>query len=200
MLKELFFYFAQSLFKIHSIRFSISNSILFKYDFFINFLLLFSTQLKPNRDTQKKPHSNFIKVLQQSHRTKCKQIEQDLTEHSSNNLITAYQNITENHQTLTTNLQNPKSNLSKLHSNFIKTQKKLIKISQQAAQQQEDGTEAWVCTVVTGLRVVAPTVDTSITLFAQTFCLNKPWPAIEIVRLAGIGDTMIVQLRCRSGH
>jgi hypothetical protein len=39
-LKSYFFYFAQSLFKTPSIRFSISNSILFKYYFFINFLLL----------------------------------------------------------------------------------------------------------------------------------------------------------------
>jgi hypothetical protein len=39
-LKSYFFYFAQSLFKTSSIRFSISNSISFKYYFFINFLLL----------------------------------------------------------------------------------------------------------------------------------------------------------------
>jgi H+/gluconate symporter-like permease len=64
-LKSYFFYFAQSLFKTTSIRFSISNSILFKYYFFINFLLLFSTQLKPNRDTQKKTHTNFINRAQQ---------------------------------------------------------------------------------------------------------------------------------------
>jgi hypothetical protein len=54
-LKSYFFYFAQSLFKTPSIRFSISNSILFKYYFFINFLLLFSTQLKPNKHPKKKP-------------------------------------------------------------------------------------------------------------------------------------------------
>ena len=40
VLKSYFFYFVQSLFKISFIRFSISNSILFKYYFFINFLLL----------------------------------------------------------------------------------------------------------------------------------------------------------------
>ncbi|GMY26236.1 hypothetical protein FCV25MIE_21478 [Fagus crenata] len=57
---------------------------------------------------------------------------------------------------------------------------------------------SWVRIVVTGLRVVAPTTDTSITLFAQTLCLNKPWPAIEIVHLAEIDDTVIVQLRCCS--
>jgi hypothetical protein len=53
-LNSYFFYFAQSRFKTYSIRFSISNFILFKYYFFINLLLLFSTQLKPNKDTQKK--------------------------------------------------------------------------------------------------------------------------------------------------
>ena len=54
-LKSYFFYFAQSLFKTPSIRFSISNSILFKYYFFINFLLLFSTQLKLNKYPKKNP-------------------------------------------------------------------------------------------------------------------------------------------------
>ena len=39
-LKSYFFYFVQSLFKTPSIRFFISNFILFKYYFFINFLLL----------------------------------------------------------------------------------------------------------------------------------------------------------------
>ena len=39
-LKSYFFYFTQSLFKTPFIRFSIFNSILFKYYFFINFLLL----------------------------------------------------------------------------------------------------------------------------------------------------------------
>ena len=63
-LKSYFFYFAQSLFKTSSIQFSISNSILFKYYFFINFLLLFSTQLKPSKHP-KKPHSNFINRAQQ---------------------------------------------------------------------------------------------------------------------------------------
>jgi hypothetical protein len=53
-LKNYFFYFVQSFFKTSSIRFSISNSILFKYYFFINFLLLFSTQLKPNKQPKKK--------------------------------------------------------------------------------------------------------------------------------------------------
>ena len=52
-LKSYFFYLAQSLFKSSFIQFSISYSILFKYYFFIHFLLLFSTKLKPNRDTQK---------------------------------------------------------------------------------------------------------------------------------------------------
>ena len=59
-LKSYFFYFGQSFFKTPSIRFSISNSILFKYYFFINFFLLFSTQLKPNKHP-KKTHSNFSK-------------------------------------------------------------------------------------------------------------------------------------------
>jgi hypothetical protein len=69
-LKSYFFYFAQSLFKIPSIRFSISNFILFKYYFFINFLLLFSIQLKPNKHP-KKTHSNFIN-RQQSPATSAK--------------------------------------------------------------------------------------------------------------------------------
>ncbi len=60
--KSYFFYFAQSLFKTSSIRFSISNSILFKFYSFINFLLLFSTQLKPNKHP-KKTHSNFINFI-----------------------------------------------------------------------------------------------------------------------------------------
>ena len=63
-LKSYFFYFTQSLIKTSSIRFSISNSILFKYYFFINFLLLFSTQLKPNKHP-KKTHSNLINRAQQ---------------------------------------------------------------------------------------------------------------------------------------
>jgi hypothetical protein len=63
-LKSYFFYFVQSLFNTPSIRFSISNSILFKYYFFINFLLLFSIQLKPNKHP-KKTHSNFINRAQQ---------------------------------------------------------------------------------------------------------------------------------------
>jgi hypothetical protein len=63
-LKSYFLYFVQSLFKTFSIRFSISNSILFKYYFFINFLLLFFTQLKPNKHP-KKTHSNFINRGQQ---------------------------------------------------------------------------------------------------------------------------------------
>jgi hypothetical protein len=48
--------------------------------------------------------------------------------------------------------------------------------------------------MVIGLQVVALPADTSIALFAQTFCLNKPWPATEIIHLAGIDDTMIVRL------
>ena len=60
-LKSYFFYFVQSLFKTPSIWFSISSFILFKYYFFINFLLLFllnwnqtTTQKKPT-STKKKP-------------------------------------------------------------------------------------------------------------------------------------------------
>jgi hypothetical protein len=60
-LKSYFFYFTQSLFKIPSYQFFISNSILFKYYFFINFLLLFSIQLKPNINTQKKPTATSSK-------------------------------------------------------------------------------------------------------------------------------------------
>jgi hypothetical protein len=69
-LKSYFFYFAQSLFKTPSIRFSISNSILFKYYFFINFLLLFSTQLKPNKHPKK--NSNPQQLHQQSPATSAK--------------------------------------------------------------------------------------------------------------------------------
>ena len=47
--KSYFFYFARLLFKTPFIQFSIFNSILFKYYLFINFLLLFFTQLKPNK-------------------------------------------------------------------------------------------------------------------------------------------------------
>jgi hypothetical protein len=72
-LKSDFFYFAQSLFKTPSIRFSISNSILFKYYFFINLLLLFFTQLKPNKHP-KKTHSNFINRAQQLQQEKSQQI------------------------------------------------------------------------------------------------------------------------------
>ena len=67
-LKSYFFYFVQSFFKTPSIRFSISNSILFKYYFFINFLLLFSTQLKPN----KYPKKNLQQLHQQSPATSTK--------------------------------------------------------------------------------------------------------------------------------
>jgi hypothetical protein len=72
-LNSYFFYFAQSLFKTYSIRFSISNFILFKYYFFINLLLLFSTQLKPNRDTPKK---NPQQLHQQNPATSVKKIQQ----------------------------------------------------------------------------------------------------------------------------
>jgi phosphotransferase system glucose/maltose/N-acetylglucosamine-specific IIC component len=74
-LKSYFFYFAQSLFKTTSIQFSISNSILFKYYFFINFLLLFSTQMKPNRDTQKKKKKKH-QLHQQSPATSAKKTQQ----------------------------------------------------------------------------------------------------------------------------
>ncbi len=77
-LKSYFFYFVQSLFKTSSIQFSISNSILFKYYFFINFLLLFSTHLKPNKH-KRKTHINFSKK-------------------KPNKFTNFHNNITENHQ------------------------------------------------------------------------------------------------------
>ena len=63
-LKNYFFYFVQSLFKTPSIRYS----ILFKYYLFINYLLLFSTQLKPN----KHPKKNLQQLNQQSPATSTK--------------------------------------------------------------------------------------------------------------------------------
>jgi hypothetical protein len=95
-LKSYFFYFVKSLFKTHSIRFSISNSILFKYYFFINFLLLFSTQLKPNKHPKKPTAtsstepSNFSK----KNPSKFTNFHRNITENHTN----FYNNITENHQ------------------------------------------------------------------------------------------------------
>jgi hypothetical protein len=95
-LKSYFFYFVQSLFKTPSIRFSISNSILFKYYFFINFLLLFSTQLKPNKHP-KKTHSNFInsaQQLQQKKTSKFTNFQSSITENHSK-FTNFHNNITE---------------------------------------------------------------------------------------------------------
>ena len=102
-LKSYFFYLAQSLFKSSFIQFSISYSILFKYYFFIHFLLLFSTKLKPNRDTQKKNTATSSKFYNKAQQLQPKnpanlQTFTTILQKIINKFTNFHSSITENHQ------------------------------------------------------------------------------------------------------
>ena len=99
-LKSYFFYFVQSLFKTPSIRYSIFNSILFKYYLFINFLLLFSTQLKPNKHPKKnlqQLHQQSLAISAKKNSSKFTNFHRNITDNHSK-FTNFHSNITENHQ------------------------------------------------------------------------------------------------------